>query len=104
MPAHATFSAIRWGDQDRLDRVALRPRVVQDQASGPLATTVKLGRALGALVLCATLNAATGLLRPLSSRFPRFSRIATASTALATRLLTRICPSFAASQRREARL
>ena len=74
------------------------------QPPGPLATTVKLGRALGALVLCATLNAATGLLRPLSSRFPRFSSLATASTASAMRLLTRICPSLASAQSRAARL
>ena len=44
------------------------------QAPGPLATTVKLGRASAALVLCTTLNAATGLmsgfhpLRPISTR------------------------------------
>src|SRR5215831_11893411 len=38
------------------------------QPPGPLATTVKLGRASAALVLCTTLNAATGLLRPFSSR------------------------------------
>ena len=44
---------------------------------------VKLGRASGALVLCTTLNAATGLLRPLSSRFPRSSNLTTASTASA---------------------
>src|SRR6516162_8076049 len=74
------------------------------QAPGPLATTVKLGRASGAPVLCATLNAATGLLRPFSSTFPRSSSLTIASTARATRLLIRICPSFASSHNREARL
>ena len=56
--------------------------------------TVKLGRASAGLVLCATLNAATGRRRPFSSRFPRSSNRATASTARATRLLTRIWPSL----------
>src|SRR6516225_2503132 len=84
-----------------LDWVALRP---SRQAPGPLATTVKLGRASAALVLCTTLNAATGLLRPFSSRFPRSSSLATALTASAIRLLTRICPSLASAQSRAARL
>ena len=51
------------------------------QTPGPLATTVKLGRASAALVLCATLNAAAGLLRPFSSRFPRSSSLTTASSS-----------------------
>src|SRR5262249_18962210 len=67
--------------------------IVQDQAAGPLATTVKLGRASAALVLCTTLNAAIGLRRPFSSRFPRSSSLTAASTAPAMRLLTRIWPS-----------
>ena len=75
-------------------------RVVQDQAPGPLATTVKLGRASAALVLCPMLNAAIGRRRPLSSTFPRSSRTATASTARATRLLIRICPSLASAHNR----
>src|SRR5215472_7436619 len=74
------------------------------QAPGPLATTVKLGRASTGLVLCTTLNAATGRLRPFSSRFPRSSSLAIASTAPAMRLLTRICPSLASAQSRAARL
>src|SRR6516162_4719545 len=74
------------------------------QASGPLATTIKLGRASAALVLCATLNAATGLLKPFRSRFPRSSSLTTASTAPAMRLLTRIWPSLASAQSRAARL
>jgi hypothetical protein len=46
---------------------------------GPLATTVKLGRASGALVLCMTLNAATG--RPASRQLHLMSlhRLRTAS-------------------------
>src|SRR5262245_27333017 len=75
-----------------------------DQTPGPLATTVKLGRASAGLVLCTTLNAATGRRRPLSSRFPRSSNLATASTARATRLLIRICPSFASAHSLAARL
>jgi transcriptional regulator with GAF, ATPase, and Fis domain len=54
--------------------------------------------------LCATLNAATGRRRPLSSRFPRSSSLAIAPTASAMRLLTRICPSLASAQSRAARL
>lgn len=42
-----------------------------------------------------TLNAATGRLRPFTSRFPRSSSLAISSTAPARRLLTRICPSLA---------
>ena len=75
-----------------------------DQTPGPFATTVKLGRASAELVLCATLNAATGRRRPFSSRFPRSSNLATASTARATRLLIRICPSFASAHSLAARL
>src|SRR6516164_8951668 len=78
--------------------------LLSDQAPGPLATTVKLGRASDALVLCTTLNAATGRLRPFSSRFPRSSSLTTASTAPATRLLTRIWRSLASAQSRAARL
>jgi hypothetical protein len=46
---------------------------------GPLATTVKLGRASAALVLCTTLNAATG--RPASRQLHLMSlhRLRTAS-------------------------
>ncbi len=61
-----------------------------DQAPGRLATTVKLGRPSAGLVLCTTLNAATGRRSPFSSRLPRSSSLATASTASAMRLLTRI--------------
>src|SRR5947207_11721638 len=75
-----------------------------NQTPVSLATTVKLGRASAGLVLCATLNAATGRRRPFSSRFPRSSNLATASTARATRLLIRICPSFASAHSLEARL
>src|SRR5437763_15172216 len=86
-------------------RVALGPsRWMRDQVPGPLATTVKLGRASAGLVLCTTLNAAIGRRKPLSSRFPRPSSLATASTASAMRLLTRIWPSFASAQSRAARL
>src|SRR5215831_18562005 len=75
-----------------------------DQTHSPLATTVKLGRASAGLVLCTTLNAATGRRRPIRSRFLRSSNLATASTARATRLLTRICPSFASAHSLAARL
>jgi hypothetical protein len=84
--------------------VALRFVLFGDQAPVSLATTVKLGRASAGLVLCATLNAATGRRRPFRSRFPRSSNLATASTASAMRLLIRICPSFASSHNRAARL
>src|SRR5215472_2649710 len=70
---------------------AIGPGVRQSGADAPLISSV-------------TLNAATGLLRPFSSRFPRFSSLATASTASAMRLLTRICPSLASAQSRAARL
>jgi hypothetical protein len=76
----------------------------EDQPPGPLATTLKLGRASAGLVLCVTLNTVTGRRRPFSSRFPRSSNLATASTARATRLLIRICPSFASVHNRAARL
>ena len=71
------------------------------QPPAPLATTVKLGQASGALGLCTKLNAATGRRRPFSSRFPRSSSLTTAS---AMRLLIRICPSLASAQSRAARL
>jgi hypothetical protein len=61
-------------------------------------------RADAPLISSVTLNAATGLRRPFSSRFPRSSSLATASTAPAMRLLTRICPSLASAQSRAARL
>ena len=75
-----------------------------NQTPDPLVTTVKLGRAAAGLVLCMTLNAATGRRRSLSSRFPRSSNLATASTASAMWLLTRIWPSLASAQSRAARL
>ena len=74
--------------------------LVEDHAPGSFTTTVKLGRASAVLMLCATLKAATGRRRPLSSTFPRSSRTATASTARATRLLIRICPSLASAHNR----
>src|SRR6516165_5027050 len=78
--------------------------LAEHQGAGPLPTTVKLGRASAALLLRAILKAATGRLRPFSSRVPRSSSLATAPTAAATRPLTSICPSFASSHSRAARL
>ena len=55
--------------------------LVEDHAPGSFTTTVKLGRASAVLMLCATLKAATGRRRPLSSRFSRSSSLAIAPTA-----------------------
>src|ERR1051325_6942699 len=79
-------------------------RVDPGQTPVSLGTTVKLGRASAGLVLCAMLNAATGRRRPFSSKLPRSSNLATASTASAIRLLIRICPSFASAHSLAARL
>jgi hypothetical protein len=72
--------------------------------SGDVEGVLGQARAGAPLISSVTLNAATGLLRPFSSRFPRSSSLATASTAPAMRLLTRICPSLASAQSRAARL